>query len=235
MSAPRATVVLVHGAWHGPWCWQALVPHLQAQGLATLCPALPSAGETPAGLAQDAAHVGEVLRTVTGPVILCGHSYGGMVVSAAPTGTVEIRQLVYVCAYLTEVGESLESSLRNAGERRPGHWIRRLPDGRSRVDAGRAAALFFADCPRATQDWAVERLGPHWAQVLSQPIADPAWRRHPSTYVLCTADRALAPRLQREVYGRRAHQLVTIDSGHSPFLSRPQQLTQVLAALAPLS
>jgi pimeloyl-ACP methyl ester carboxylesterase len=225
-------VVLVHGAWHGPWCWEPLVPYLEARGLVVQRPALPSAGEAPAGLAEDAAHVGEIVRRIEGPVILCGHSYGGMVISATDTGRADIRQLFYLCAYMAEAGESLESSLRNAGERRPGHWIRRLPDGRTRVDAARAAALFYADCSAATQAWAIGQLRAHWAQVLSHAIVTPAWRRHPSTYVLCAADRALAPRLQREVYGPRAQRQVTLDSGHSPFLSRPQQLAQVLAAVA---
>ena len=229
VPGPRATVVLVHGAWHGPWCWQHLLPALGEQGLAVLCPALPSVGETPAGLAEDAGRVGAVLRGIAGPVVLCGHSYGGLVISAVDTGRADIRRLVYLCAYLPETGESLESSLRNAGERRPGHWIRRLPDGRTQVDGDRAAALFYQDCPVTTQDWAIGQLRPHWAQVLSQPLAQPAGRRHPSTYVLCNEDQALAPRIQREVYAPRAQQVVTLHSSHSPFLSQPRQLAQVLA------
>ncbi len=232
MPGPRVTVVLVHGAWHGPWCWQLLVPQLEAQGLAVQCPALPSAGEAPAGLADDAGQLSEVLRAIAGPVVLCGHSYGGMVISAVDTGGTDIRRLVYLCAYMTEAGESLESSLRNAGERRPGHWVRRLPDGRTQVDAERAAGLFYQDCSDVTQDWAIGQLRPHWAQVLSQPVSQPAWRRHASTYVLCNADRALASRIQREVYGPRAQQVVTLRSSHSPFLSQPRQLAQVLAAAA---
>jgi len=233
-SAPPATVVLVHGAWHGPWCWELLVPHLEARGLAVQCPALPSAGAAPAGLAEDASHLREVLRHISGPVVLCGHSYGGMVISAMDPGQTDIRRLVYVCAYMTQAGESLESSLRNAGERRPGHWVRHLPDGRTQVDTERAGALFYDDCPDTTRNWAIGQLRPHWAQVLAQPVAIPAWQRHrtATTYVICNADRALAPRIQREVYGPRAQQLVTLDSSHSPFLSQPLQLAQVLAAVA---
>jgi len=229
---PRATVVLVHGAWHGPWCWQLLRPCLEAQGLAVQCPALPSAGEARAGLAQDARHVSAVVRGIAGPVIVCGHSYGGMVLSAMDPGQADLRQLVYLCAYLTEAGESLESSLRAAGERRPGHWVRNLPDGRTEVDGERAAALFYQDCSDATQSWAIGQLRPHWAEVLSQPVSHPAWQRHPSCYVLCSEDRALAPRIQREVYAVRAQQLVTLHSSHSPFLSLPRQLAQVLAGVA---
>jgi pimeloyl-ACP methyl ester carboxylesterase len=229
LGSPRATVVLVHGAWHGPWCWQLLLPHLVRQGLAVLCPALPSAGETPAGLAEDASLVSAVLRDIAGPVVLCGHSYGGLVISAVDTSQGDIRRLVYLCAYMPEAGESLETSLRNAGERRPGHWVRRLPDGRTQVDGERAAALFYQDCPDTTQSWAIGQLRPHWAQVLSQTVAQPAWQRHTSTYVLCNEDQALAPRIQREVYGPRAQQVVTLHSSHSPFLSQPRQLAQVLA------
>jgi pimeloyl-ACP methyl ester carboxylesterase len=232
MPPPRTTVVLVHGAWHGPWCWQLLRPYLEAQQLAVQCPALPSAGEAPAGLAEDARHVSAVLREIAGPVIVCGHSYGGMVISALDTGQADIRQLVYLCAYMSAAGESLESSLRAAGERRPGHWVRRLPDGRTQVDGERAGALFYQDCPGWTQSWAIDQLRPHWAQVLSQPVAHPAWQRHPSCYLVCSEDRALAPRIQREVYGARAQRVVTLHSSHAPFLSLPRQLAQVLAAVA---
>ncbi len=232
MSGAGATIVLVHGAWHGPWCWELLAPRLQSQALAVRCPALPSTGGTaPLGLADDARHLNEVLSAISGPVLLWGHSYGGMVISAADSGVADIRRLVYLCAYMTEAGESVESSLRNAGERRPGHWVRRLPDGRTQVDADRAAALFYHDCPTVTQDWAIARLRPHWGQVLSQSASDPAWRRHASTYVVCSEDRALAPSIQREVYGARATQIVTLVSGHSPFLSQPESLAQVLAGL----
>jgi pimeloyl-ACP methyl ester carboxylesterase len=221
--------VLVHGAWHGPWCWQRLRHCLEAQGLTVQCPALPSAGEAPAGLTEDAGHVSEVVRGIAGPVIVCGHSYGGMVISALDCGPADIRQLVYLCAYMTEAGESLESSLRAAGERRPGHWIRRLPDGRTQVDGERAGALFYQDCPDLTQSWAIGQLRPHWGQVLAQSVAHPAWHRHPSCYVVCSEDKALAPPIQREVYAVRAQQVVTLRSGHSPFLSLPQQLAQMLA------
>ena len=232
MPAPRATVVLVHGAWHGPWCWQFLSPYLQAQALAVQLVALPSVGSAvPAGLAQDADHLSAVLSRIAGPVVLCGHSYGGMVMSAAATAGVDIRHLVYVCAYLTEAGESVESSLLKAGERRPGHWIRRLPDGRTRVDADRAAALFYNDCPEFTQSWAVAQLRPQWGQALSDPAGPALWHRHASTYVVCSEDRVLAPRIQRDIYSARAQQVVTLASGHSPFLSQPQQLAQVLVGV----
>jgi pimeloyl-ACP methyl ester carboxylesterase len=229
MPDPRVTVVLVHGAWHGPWCWQLLTPHLQAQGLGVQLVELPSVSSAvPAGLAQDAGHLTGALSRIEGPVVLCGHSYGGMVISAADTAAADVRQLVYLCAYLTEAGESVESSLLKAGERRPGHWIRRRPDGGTWVDAGRAATLFYNDCPPLTRNWAVARLRPHWGQAFSDPAAPAPGRRPGSTYVVCSEDRVLAPRIQRELYATRAERMVTLASGHAPFLSQPQQLARVL-------
>lgn len=233
MPETRATVVLVHGAWHGAWCWQYLTEHLQRQGLAVHCVELPSVtSEVAVGLREDAQHLSALLSRLAGPVILCGHSYGGMVVSAATLNHADVRHLVYVCAYMTEAGESVQASLRGAGERRPGHWIRRLPDGRTRVDARRARALFYNDCSDATQDWAVARLRPQWGQSLSQSCAVPAWQHRASTYVVCSEDRVLAPCIQRATYAARAQQVITLTSGHAPFLSQPLQLAQVLVSVA---
>ena len=233
MADPRITVVLIHGAWHGPWCWQFLTPQLQSQGLAVQLLELPSVSSpVPAGLAQDAQHLRAVLSSIEGPVVLCGHSYGGMVLAAADLGAIEVRHLVFLCAYLAAPGESVESSLLKAGERRPGHWIRRRADGGTWVDAGRAAALFYNDCTPPTQSWAVAQLRPHWGRALSDPAASERWRRHASTYVVCSEDRALAPRIQREIYAPRAQSVLTLASSHSPFLSHSQELAQVLVRAA---
>ncbi len=229
MPAPRITLVLVHGAWHGPWCWQFLTAHLPTQTLAVRRLQLPSASSVvPAGLAEDAEHLNAALSRIEGPVVLCGHSYGGMVIAAADTACADVRHLVYLCAYLTEAGESVESSLLEAGERRPGHWIRRRPDGGTWVDAGRAATLFYNDCPPPTQNWAVAQLRPHWGQAFSDPAGAALGRRPVSTYVVCSEDRVLSPRIQRERYATRAERVVTLASGHAPFLSQPQQLARVL-------
>jgi pimeloyl-ACP methyl ester carboxylesterase len=208
-----------------------VLPYLRACGIPVRCPGLPSMDSpTAAGLAEDARHIAAVAGAIDGPVVLCGHSYGGLVISAADLSRSDARQLVYLCAYLTEAGESMDASLRAAGERRPGHWIRHLPPGRTQVDPGRAAALFYADCVDETRSWAAARLRPQWAQALSGTAAQPNWRALPSTYVICGADRALSPAIQRDVYAVRARRSVTLDSGHAPFLSQPQALAQVLVA-----
>jgi pimeloyl-ACP methyl ester carboxylesterase len=232
MPEARATLVLVPGAWHGSWCWEFLTPLLLARSLAVQALELPTATcATPVGLAEDARHLSAALRRIDGPVILCGHSYGGMVISAADTRGADVRHLVYLCAYMTEAGESVDSSLRQCGERRPGHWIRPSSDGRTRVDAERAGALFYNDCSESIRTWALAQLRPHWGRCLAECAEYPSWQRHPSTYVACAQDQVLAPRIQRETYGARAQQLITLASGHSPFLSQPLELAQLLVAI----
>ena len=231
MPESRATLVLVHGAWHDSECWQRVLPLLGPHFKSAVRVELPSgASPTPAGLEADASHLNETLAGIDGPVVLCGHSYGGMVISAADPTRCELRHLFYVCAYLAEPGESLDSSLRNAGERRPGHWIRRLSDGRTCVDRERAGALFYNDCDDETRSLAISQLRPHWGAAFTDAGSTAAWRSVPATYVVCTLDQALSPRLQREVYAPRAVRLATLVSGHSPFLSVPQQLAQVLVS-----
>src|SRR5581483_10355186 len=126
MSTPKATIVLVHGAWHGSWCWERVTPLLEKHGLAVRAVDLPSVGAKAGAntdLSADAAAVETVLDTLGGPVVLCGHSYGGMVISRVrPRG---IAHLVYVCAFVPLEGQSLIT----AGSGRPASWIQILDGG----------------------------------------------------------------------------------------------------------
>src|ERR1700722_7646850 len=121
MSAPpMATIVLVHGAWHGSWCWQRVTPLLEKQGFAVRTVDLPSVGARPGagtGLSAGAAAFEAVVEHVSGPVILCGHAYGGMVISLTAAGNVS--RLIYLCAFMPMAGEWLLS----IGGGRPGPWL----------------------------------------------------------------------------------------------------------------
>jgi pimeloyl-ACP methyl ester carboxylesterase len=107
MSRSLPALILVHGAWHGGWCWQKLTPYLVRRGFACRTVDLPSVGARPGetvGLSADAAAVRAAIAEVSGPVILCAHSYGGMVISMAAAGAPQVEHLVYVCAYVPESG-----------------------------------------------------------------------------------------------------------------------------------
>ncbi|MFM7685770.1 MAG: alpha/beta hydrolase, partial [Actinomycetota bacterium] len=113
---PPATVVLVHGAWHGAWCWAALQHALDDRGIPSLAVDLPGHGAStlPLGdLHGDAAHVGAVLDRIDAPVVLVGHSYGGAVITQAAAERSDVAHLVYLAAFVPAAGESVISLLRS--------------------------------------------------------------------------------------------------------------------------
>lgn len=264
MSVPRATLVLVHGAWHGRWCWERVTPYLERRGIEALTLDLPSVqgwadgsmGGSPAGpaagpvresvggsadsmagsadaagapgLPEDAAAVRSLLDTLAGPVVLCGHSYAGMVISLAAAGRRDVAELVYLTAFMPERGQSLVAASGN----RHAPWIRMLDGGLSLPDVSRVGEALYGDCDPATRDWAVARLRPQQAVAFTQPVPQPAWREIPSTYIVCSEDKAMRPERQRTVFAPRARRVLDLDAGHSPFLSRPEALAAMLAGVA---
>jgi pimeloyl-ACP methyl ester carboxylesterase len=230
MSEGRGTVVLVHGAWHGGWCWDRVVPLLEERGLEVRTVDLPSVGaEGGANLSGDAAAVRAVLDEAGGPVLLCGHSYGGMVVTQAAAGHPNVGRLVYLCAFMPDEGESLVRL--TGGE--PAPWIQIREDGTTLPDLEQAPEVFYGDCDRETQEQVTLRLRPMSAAAFLEPVRSAAWREVPATYVVCMRDAALPVELQREVFAPRAHEAVELDASHSPFLSNPQAVADLLASRLP--
>ena len=233
MKPGATTLVLVHGAWHGSWCWERLVPQLAQRGIAVRTVDLPSVSreeggkrsDRPAGLREDAHAVREVIESLEGPVVLCGHSYGGMVISLAGTRD-RVSRLIYLCAFMTEPGQSLVAV--DGGRSAP--WIRMLDDGMTLPDLSIAGEVFYNDCDTATREWAIERLAPQSSSAFAEPVARPAWREVPSTYIVCARDGAIPPELQRTLFAPRAERTIELDTGHSPFLSQPAALAQTLEA-----
>jgi pimeloyl-ACP methyl ester carboxylesterase len=229
-STPKTTIVLVHGAWHGSWCWQRVVPLLEKRGLAVRTMDLPSVGARPGAdtdLSADAATVEAVLERVPGPVVLCGHSYGGMVISRVASQNV--ARLVYLCAFMPLEGESLVS----IGGGRNAPWIQELDGGLMLPDPSQSEALFYSDCDAETRRWAKSQLRSQSLATVHEPVLHPAWRTIASTYVVCADDRALPPDLQRNVFAPRATETVELQASHSPFLSQPDRVADVLAARTP--
>ncbi len=227
MSAQRSTVVLVHGAWGGSWCWERVVPLLDELGVRAVTVDLPSVGAVPehdCSLAADAAVVARVLAGGAGPFLVCGHSYGGMVVTHATAGRSDVARLVYLCAFMPDAGDSLFTITGG-----PAPWIDVLPDGRTLPDLERAAAVAYADCDAATRASAIARLRPQVPAPFLDPVAVAAWREIPTTYVVCTEDQSLPVELQRDVFAPRAGEVVELESGHSPFFSHPDRVAELLA------
>ncbi len=227
----RGTVVLCHGAWHGDWCWGRVVPLLEERDLAVRTLTLPSIDASPgdeSGLTGDAAAVAAVLDETGGASVLLGHSYGGMVITAAAAGRSDVGRLVYLCAFIPDAGESLVSLTGG----KPAPWILMLEDGRTLADPARAADLFYGDCDAETQAWAVDRIRPMPAAPFVEPVTEASWHAIPSTYIVCAQDGALPPDEQRGVFAPRANEVVELAASHSPFLSQPAALADLIASRA---
>lgn len=233
---PPATVVLVHGAWHGAWCWAALQHALDDRGIPSLAVDLPGHGAStlPLGdLHGDAQHVGEVLDRIPGPVVLVGHSYGGAVITQAAPGHDNVVHLVYLAAFVTEVGESVVGLLRSMPEARTllDAAVRPGPEGATLLDPAAAAPALYADCPPGAVSAALDRLSAQPIATVMQPTTASAVGRVPSTYVECLRDRAVDPSHQA-IMARRCDRTVQFDCDHSPFLSRTDDTANLLYQLA---
>jgi pimeloyl-ACP methyl ester carboxylesterase len=224
-----ATIVLVHGAWHGSWCWQRVTPLLEKRGVAVRTVDLPSVGARPGSgtdLSADATAVEAVIKDVAGPILLCGHSYGGMVISrVAPE---RVTRLVYICAFMPLEGESLVS----IGGGRHAPWIQTLDGGLTLPDPLQTATVFYGDCDALTVEWARGQIRPQSGTPFDEPVPHPAWRKIPSTYVVCANDMAMPVEVQRNVFVPRATETIELQASHSPFLSQPGAVADLLQARA---
>jgi hypothetical protein len=107
-------------------------------------------------------------------------------------------------------------------------WIKMLDGGLTFPDLDQAAAMFYADCDPALQQWATRQLKPQSNAAFEEPVPTPAWKSISSSYVVCANDMAIPPSSQREVFAPRTTRVVELDSAHSPFLSKPGELADVI-------
>ena len=224
-----ASVVLVHGAWHSGWAWGPIVDRLREAGVEVVAVDLPSSGAdaaTRGDLAADTRTVLDALAQQDGPVVLVGHSYGGQPVSQAGAGAENVRHLVYVAAFMLDVGESLLGAL---GGETP-DWIEIVEDGAASV-AHRSREIFYADVDEQTAKQAEERLVPQSTASFSDELTAAAWHELPSTYLVAEQDNAI-PVAAQEQMAARADAVHRLATSHSPFLSQPDEVSRILRELA---
>jgi len=224
MSKP--SIVLVHGAWHGTWCWSDVHPALEERGFHVIALQLPSVGAAPRGdLEADARAVRLVIDAINGPVVVCGHSYGGIVVTEAAAGAPNVVGLIYLCAFMLDVGQSLLSVV---GEPLP--WWG-LSDDRKVVRLQEPERVLYNDCTPEQTLAAMTLVHPQSMATFEQPLRHASWRDIPSAYIVCDRDEAIPPEIQKAM-AAQASRVEHLDAGHSPFLSRPHELSELIAKLA---
>ena len=242
-----ANFVLVHGAAHGAWCWSRVVPILQAKGHDVIAVDLPGNGSVGDCTPLDQVdldcyvhHVCSLLDRFQSPVVLVGHSLGGLTISQVGERRPDkICTLVYLSALLLQPGEAFRSVMsddpkliRQGLER--DSWA--ISDNLAYVTfhADMARHRFYNDCSPDDVDWAVGLLVPQPTGPLMGhlEITKASFGRIPRVYIECLQDQAVLPEIQKAMYtAMPCQQVLSLDTGHSPFLSNPQGLADHLLSM----
>ncbi|QDP95813.1 alpha/beta hydrolase [Microlunatus elymi] len=228
--ADGPTVVLVHGAWHAPWHWHQVVAGLTGEGVRVETVDLPSCGPDHGDLHDDAAAIRTVLDRQQ-DALLVAHSYGGIPATEGAAGHPSVRHILYLSAYMADLGESLGGFEPPADESNihPEVDLAMTEKQLLIMKPERAREVLFHDCP--DPDAAIEHLRPMNPAVLGQSPQSVVWKEIPASYVITTDDRATAVSVQRRL-SERADQTYEIASGHSSFLAQPDQLCKIINSVA---
>ncbi len=227
----RPRILFVHGAWVGAWEFADAVALLREQGWEVDALDLPSTGSI-AGLDADAAAVTAALDAMPGPVILVGHSYGGVPITQEGDHPA-VQHLVYVAAFVLDAGESVQSSL---GGELPELW--HVEDGQVSLGRDRAAriAMVSSDFPPGTPAEAAEQLAdlfrPQSLVSLQGEVSSVAWKRKPAAYLLTENDVLVPPPFQELLATRAGAEIVRVPTGHAPFQEDPEGFIAVIEAIA---
>jgi pimeloyl-ACP methyl ester carboxylesterase len=231
-----ANFVLVHGAWHGGWCWNEVVRLLRDERHDVQAPDLPGHGNdktsiTKVTLENCVNKVCKIIRTKPEPVILVGHSMGGVVISqAAENEPDRIKTLVYLAAFLVRNGESIKTVLDNIHSSKIA-WNKQCVE----IQKNGIKERFYDDCPSKYVVLAKSLLCPESTTVLktSLKLSEGNFGRIPRVYIECLKDKAVSPSLQKMMYkSLPCQKIISMETSHSPFFSRPKILVNHLIKIA---
>jgi pimeloyl-ACP methyl ester carboxylesterase len=235
--------VLIHGAWHGAWCWENVMPLLERQGHTVVAPDLPGMGEdkTPLGevtLDGWATFVAETIRAQEAQVVLVGHSRAGIVISRTAELVPErIGALVYLAAFLLPDGATLIDTMRRIPPRpeSEGSLVFSPDRATSTIAPDAVARVFYNTTPAPLVARAARLAGPEPMVSFTTPLQLSAERfgRVPRAYIECSEDRAIAPPLQALMVAETpCREVIRMETDHSPFYSAPEELAGHLCGLA---
>ncbi|HWH20023.1 MAG TPA: alpha/beta hydrolase [Solirubrobacterales bacterium] len=237
-AAGKPTIVLVHGAWADGSSWNGVTSRLQKDGYTVDVPPNPLRG-----LASDSEYLKDYLSTISGPIVLVGHSYGGAVITDAATGNAQVKALVYVDAFIPDQGESLLSLLTPKNPNEPGLNPEELfnfvpfpgaPKGVSdlylkpEVFAGALAN----DLPARQAAVLAATQRPIASNALGEESTAPAWKTIPSWDVIGTEDHILPQQLQEFMAKRAGSQITDVKASHLSLISHPKVVASVIVTAA---
>jgi pimeloyl-ACP methyl ester carboxylesterase len=235
----KPTVVLVHGAWANNASWSRVIKRLENDGYTVVAPPNPLQS-----LNGDAETIADFLRTIPGPIVLVGHSYGGMVISNAATGNPNVKALVYIDAFIPDHGESalgLDSSQPGSvlGAGPPNTVFNFVPfpgaaagDALLYVKPSVFLQGFANDLPPKEGAVLEATQAPVTLSAVTAPSGSPAWKTIPSWDLVGTIDNAIPSSIQLFMANRAHAHITEVKAGHLSMISQPDAVTKVILEAA---
>jgi pimeloyl-ACP methyl ester carboxylesterase len=231
MSTDTPTIVLVHGAWADASGFDGEIRALRGEGYRVIGWANPLRD-----LQGDAAYLAELLRTIEGPIVLVGHSYGGAVISNAATGNDQVKALVYLAGWALDEGESIQQLLELNEGSLVGPAVRPVPF--TNPDGSEGADLYldqdaFPDAFAGDVDPDTARVmgaaqRPFTGAAIGAQSGPPAWKSIPSWYLIGTEDKAIPPATQRFMAERARATIEEVQASHASMVSQPEVATRLI-------
>ena len=219
-------VVLVHGAWVDGSGWRGVYDELTRKGYRVTVTQHPTTA-----LEEDADHVRRALAAQDGPTVLVGHSYGGVILSAAGHDP-KVHALVYVTAFAPEAGESVTDLIADLPDGYPVPPILPPVDGFLYLDKEQYPASFAGDLDRDTAVF-MSDAQPGWGVAAAEAkVTAPAWKEKPSYYLIARDDRMLSEPLQRRMAERAGMEIVESPGSHAVYVSQPEAVASLIERAA---
>jgi pimeloyl-ACP methyl ester carboxylesterase len=219
-------VVLVHGGFVDGSGWAGVYKALKKDGYTVTIVQNPTIS-----LADDVAVTKRAIAAQSGPVILVGHSYGGVVITEAGNDP-KVAALVYIAAFAPDKGESVNALIKNPPPGAPVPPILPPQDGFLFLDKAKFTASFAADVAADTAAFMADSQVPWGVEALGGAISEPAWKMKPSWYLVSTEDKMIPPDAQRAMSKRAGSTVVEVKGSHSVYVSQPQAVASLIAKAA---
>src|SRR5271170_3997882 len=225
-TAVVKNIVLVHGGLVDGSGWKDVYKILKKDGYSVAIVQEPTIS-----LPDDVAVTKRVIEGQNGPVILVGHSYGGVVITEVGNDP-KVAGLVYVTAFAPDKGESAASLIKNAPQGAPAPPILPPQDGYLFLDKAKFPASFAADVSPDVASFMADSQVPWGVEALSGAISQPAWRTKPSWYLVSTEDKMIPPDAQRAMAKRAGSTVVEVKGSHAVYVSQPQAVAHLIEQAA---
>jgi pimeloyl-ACP methyl ester carboxylesterase len=219
------TVVLVHGGFVDGSGWQGVYEHLK-DGFSVSVVQNPTLS-----LADDVSVTKRAIDAVSEPVILVGHSYGGVVVTEAGTHP-KVAALVYIAAFAPDKGESVNTLIADPPPGAPVPPILPPQDGFLFLDREKFHASFAGDLSADQAAFMADSQVPWGVDALGGTVSEPAWRTKPSWYLVATEDRMIPPPAQRAMSARAGSTVVEVAGSHAIYVSQPEAVAELIEQAA---